>query len=78
MPSHITLKGTLLDLQPTGTRRICVREGLNKGLAMEKWSRNFVSQRQGGRLGAGFGRIRLPVRRPGAVRALYAPWQRSR
>ena len=24
MPSHITLKGTLLDLQPTGTRRICV------------------------------------------------------
>ena len=24
MPSHITLKRTLLDLQPTGTRRICV------------------------------------------------------
>ena len=24
MPSHITLKGTPLDLQPTGTRRICV------------------------------------------------------
>ena len=55
-----------------------VRERLNKGLAMEKWSRNLVSQRRGGRLGAGFGRIRLPVRRPGAVRALYAPWQRSR
>ena len=36
-----------------GTRvgRVCsvafgliAREGLNKGLAMEKWSRNFVSQ----------------------------------
>jgi hypothetical protein len=54
------------------------RERLNKGLAMEKWNRNFVSQRQGGRLCAGFGRIRLPVRRTGAVRALYAAWQRSR
>jgi len=45
---------------------------------MEKWNRNFVSQRQGGRLCAVFGRIRLRVQRTGAVRALYAPWQGSR
>src|ERR1700752_334350 len=36
---------------------------------MEKWNRNFVSERQGGRLGTVFGRIRLPVQRTGAVRA---------
>jgi len=69
---------------PAASRRVAaqglvpLKERLNKGLAMEKWSRNFISQRQGRRLGAGFGRIRLPVRRTGAVRALYAPWQRSR
>ena len=48
---------------------------------MEKWNRNFVSQRQGARaqrLCAVFGRIRLRVQRTGAVRALYAPWQGSR
>jgi hypothetical protein len=37
---------------------------------MEKWNRNFVSQR----LGAVFGRIRLSVQRTGAVQALYSPW----
>ena len=34
---------------------IPARERLNKGLAMAKWSRNFVSQRQGGRLGGVLG-----------------------
>jgi len=45
---------------------------------MEKWNKTLVSQRQDGRLGAVFGRIRLAVRGTGAVRALYSPWQRSR
>ena len=65
---------------PCSWRRLDVslKERLNKGWRMEKWNRNFVSHRQGGRLGAVFGRIRLPVRRTSAVRALYFPWQRSR